>query len=82
MYFGNLGVAKINMKPQDILFLLLFIFLLLKRQPRNFVVAGLICLTLAIPLFQFWVFFTAERLVWYGAFFILFSILVLLFKEK
>jgi hypothetical protein len=62
------------MKPQDILFIIILILLLWKRDPKLFTVAGLVCLIIAIPLFQFWVFFTAEHLVWYASGFFLFAI--------
>lgn len=64
------------MKPQDIVFILLLIVLLLVRKPRVLLFAGLGSWILAIPLFATWVFFTAERLTWYGAAFI-FSFLVI-----
>lgn len=60
------------MKMQDIFFLLVIFFLLWRQNPRLLVVAGLFCLSLSIPLFYFWIFFTAERLTWYaGAFFLI-----------
>lgn len=64
------------MKPQDIVFFLTFTLLLAIRKPRLFVVAGLGCLALAIPLFATWTFFTAERLTWYAAaFFVTFIVI-------
>ena len=64
------------MKVQDLLFFIILVFLLYKRKPRNFVIAGIICLALSIPLFYFWTFFTAERLTWYAAaFFLAFCVL-------
>lgn len=59
------------MKPQDIGFFLALAALLLARKPRLFLIAGVISWILAIPLFATWTFFTAERLTWYGAAFIL-----------
>ena len=67
------------MKVQEILFFVILAFLFFKRKPRNFVIAGIICLALSIPLFYFWIFFTAERLTWYAAAFFL---LFLLFSLK
>lgn len=59
------------MKIQDIVFIAVFIFLAFRKDPRLSVYIGLISLLLSIPLFSFWIFFTAERLVWYaGAFFL------------
>lgn len=64
------------MKPQDVLFFLTFLALVYVRKPRVFVVAGLVCLTLAIPLFATWTFFTAERLTWYAAAFFMTFIII------
>lgn len=68
------------MKPQDILFLIAVLALLIKREPKWFVLAGLLCLIAAIPLFSLWVFFTAQRLVYYAAGFFSIGILLLLYK--
>ncbi|MBI3576845.1 hypothetical protein HY086_02265 [Candidatus Gottesmanbacteria bacterium] len=71
------------MKIQDIAFFGLFVFLLLLRQPKMFVVSGLFCLLLAIPLFATWTFFTAERLTWYATtFFLTFVLISLLIPRK
>jgi len=64
------------MKPQDIGFLLVFIVLLFVKKPRVFLIAGLASWVFAIPLFAGWIFFTAERLTWYGAAFIFASLLL------
>ena len=64
------------MKIQDILFVIILLIILLKRDPKWFVLAGLSCLILSIPLFYMWVFFTAERLVYYAAGFLLFATLL------
>ena len=58
------------MKLQDIGFFTVLAILLYFRKPIWFVYAGLVCFALAIPLFAKWIFFTGERLVWYGAGFI------------
>lgn len=63
------------MKIQDIIFFIIFISLLIKRDPRLAAGAGIISLIVAIPLFSFWIFFTAERLTWYAAAFFLLSII-------
>ena len=55
------------MKIQDLFFLALLIFLMWKQNARLVVVIGSVMLLIAIPLFAFWVFFTAERLMWYSA---------------
>lgn len=70
------------MKPQDILFLLIILVLLWKRNPKYLLIAGLLCLLLSIPLFHFWIFFTAERLVWYAAAFFLTAIVLLGFQIR
>lgn len=59
------------MKAQDIGFFLALVALLLAGKPRLFLIAGVVSWMLAIPLFATWTFFTAERLTWYGAAFIL-----------
>ena len=58
------------MKPQDLVFFIIFIALLIIRKPKVFLVAGIGSWIISIPLFAKWVFFTAERLTWYGAAFI------------
>jgi hypothetical protein len=64
------------MKIQDIFFLITLISFLYKRKPGLLVWAGLICLVFAFPLFLFWIFFTAQRLVMYAfAFFVIWAII-------
>lgn len=63
------------MKIQDIGFLVMLVVLLLIRRDKLFFIAGLMCFILAIPLFSQWVFFTAERLTWYGAGFMIIGII-------
>jgi len=71
------------MKIQDVGFLIALILLFILRKQKLFVITGLVCFLLAIPLFAKWIFFTGERLVWYGAAFITIGILyMLLAKEK
>ena len=64
------------MKPQDLVFIVVFIGLLLTKRPKLLVIAGLVSFVLAIPLFATWTFFTAQRLTWYGALFIVASLLL------
>ncbi len=64
------------MKPQDLVFFIVFIGLLLSKRPKLLVIAGLVSFVLAIPLFATWTFFTAQRLTWYGALFIVASLLL------
>jgi len=70
------------MKIQDIVFFTIFLSLLIKRNPRLAAGAGIIALILSIPLFSFWIFFTAERLVMYAAAFFLLSIALLIIGTK
>jgi len=70
------------MKIQDIVFFLVLFFLIFRKNPRWTVISGLICLVLSIPLFSFWIFFTAERLTWYAAAFFLLAIIFYLFKSN
>lgn len=70
------------MKPQDILFILILVFLIYKKNPKYFVFAGLFCFALSIPFFQFWIFFTAERLTWYAVAFILSAIIIFIADNK
>ena len=62
-------------KIQDLAFFLLFVFLLWRGSVRLAVIMGLTFLILAIPLFKFWIFFTAERLTWYAAGFFAYAII-------
>lgn len=70
------------MKPQDIGLLILLCVLILLRRTKVCIVAGLICFLLAIPLFAQWIFFTAERLVWYGALFVFLGIIGEVIQRK
>ena len=67
------------MKIQDVIFIISLLTLLVIRKDRWFLYTGLACLVLAIPLFAKWVFFTAERLTWYGSAFILVFLMVQMF---
>jgi len=69
-------------KPQDILFILILIPLLFKRNPQYFTVAGIGCLLISIPLFYKWIFFTAERLVVYSFIFLFIAVLLNLIKIR
>ncbi|MDP3998024.1 MAG: hypothetical protein Q8P89_00200 [bacterium] len=70
------------MKPQDVIFFVLLAVAIGFKSPRLSVGLGITCLLLAIPLFAKWVFFTAERLVWYAAAFFLLVIIQLLWEAK
>lgn len=65
------------MKLQDLLFLIVFMLLLIRRDSKLATIAGIICLIVAMPLFALWIFFTGEHLIWYSAAFFLLSILLL-----
>lgn len=64
-----------ELKIQDIVFIIVLIILLLIRRQKLFVLAGLLCFIIAIPLYAGWIFFTASKMVQYGAFFIFISVL-------
>ena len=70
------------MKIQDIVFFIIFFGLLIKRDPKLAAGAGIIALVLSVPLFSFWIFFTAQRLVMYAAAFFLISVIFHLFKSR
>ena len=70
------------MKPQDIVFFIVLIFLIGRRDPKMSIVSGLSALVLAIPLFATWTFFTAERLTWYAAAFFFLPLLFSLWKPS
>jgi len=70
------------MKIQDIFFLIFFAFLVYKSNPRLAAIAGILLLLASIPLFSLWVFFTAERLVFYAAALFLLSILLQFYKFR
>jgi hypothetical protein len=70
------------MKIQDILFIGVLGYLLFKRSPRLVAGFGMGLLLLSIPLFAKWVFFTAERMVWYGVVFLLLSIVLHILQLK
>ena len=67
------------MKIQDVIFIISVLALLVIRKDRWFLYTGLACFFMAIPLFSTWVFFTAERLTWYGSAFILVFLMVQMF---
>ncbi len=69
------------MKPQDAIFLIIFVFLIFKRSFKLTLSLGLACLILAIPLFSSWIFFTAQRLIYYAASFIALAIIFIFIEE-
>lgn len=70
------------MKIQDILFFALLIFLVYKQNPKLSATFGILALIASIPLFSLWIFFTAERLVWYAAAFLLLCITQYLLRKS
>ena len=68
------------MKIQDLLFIATIVPLIYIRKPKIIFVAGIVCLIVAMPLFHFWIFFTAQKLVEYAFFFFLAGLLLLLKK--
>ena len=70
------------MKVQDIIFFLVLGLLIYKNKPKLLVLAGIIALVISIPLFSFWVFFTAERLTWYAGAFFLIAIIFSMIKLR
>jgi len=69
------------MKIQDIVFLLVFIFLIFKHYNWS-ISAALISIAISIPLFALRIFFTAQHLVWYSAAFLILAIIKMIIKEK
>jgi len=70
------------MKIQDLSFLIVLAALLYKKDSKLFLISGLGSLILSIPLFYFQIFFTAQRLVYYGFAFILIAVVFMIFKGK
>lgn len=70
------------MKIQDIAFFIIFVFIILSKRPHWATIMGLVFLFLSIPLFSFWVFFTAERLTWYAAACFLLAMIMYTFQYK
>jgi len=70
------------MKPQDIFFIIVLAVLVWRKNPKFLVGAGLLCLILSIPLFHLWIFFTAERLVYYAAGFFFIGIILYILKKS
>ena len=72
------------MKIQDILFVILLILpIVVKRaNARVFIILGIVMIMLSVPFFYMWIFFTAQRLIMYGAGFILVGIVLMLIKQR
>lgn len=70
------------MKLQDIFLLLLLIVLIISKKPKLAAASGLIFYVISIPLFFLWIFFTAQRLIAWGTFYIFISAIWMLMKIK
>ena len=68
------------MKIQDVVFILVFLFLIFKHYNWSISVA-LISIALSIPLFALRIFFTAQHLIWYSAAFLGMSIIKMIVEE-
>lgn len=70
------------MKPQDIIFLLVLLGIIFRRDARLAAFFGIFSLIVSMPLFAFWIFFTAERLTWYAGAFFLVAIILFVIQTK
>jgi len=70
------------MKPQDIIFICSVVVLLFVHKPKYTVYAGIVSCIIAIPLFYFWIFFTAGRLTWYAAAYFLIAMALYTFERR
>lgn len=66
------------MKIQDFVFIIIFLFVLWRRNAKLSTALGLVALGLSMPLFAKWIFFTAQRLTYYSAAFFLYAIILLI----
>jgi len=71
-----------EIKPQDIIFLVILIRLFIKRSPKWFAAMGIVCLVISMPLFYKWIFFTAQRFTLYAFIFISIAILLNLLRMR
>jgi len=69
------------MKIQDIIFIISLIFIIYKNNSKLTIILGLVTISMAIPLFAKWIFFTAERFTWYAAAFFLLAIVQIIKKK-
>lgn len=70
------------MKIQDLGFFAILLLLIWLKNFKLTAVFGLLSLFLALPLFTFWIFFTAERLTWFAASFFFLAIIQFLNSPK
>lgn len=69
------------MKIQDIVFLLVFIFLIFKHYHWS-VTAALATIVISIPLFALRIFFTAQHLIWYSTAFLTLAIIKMIYDNR
>lgn len=70
------------MKIQDIVFVLVTLFLLYKQRYEWLVTAALVCMLVSIPFFALWIFFTGQRLIIYAFFFLVLACLLFFNKKR
>jgi len=70
------------MSIQDLFFIAILAVLLIKQRYEWLVVAGLACVVISIPLFYFWIFFTAQKLIYYSAAFFLVAAILFIIKKR
>lgn len=71
------------MKFQDILFVLLLCGLVFsQRKAQTLIFVGILLLLTSMLLYTQWIFFTAERCVWYGLCLIFIGMLRQLFQKR
>lgn len=71
------------MKIQDIICIGIALMLLIKyRKPLYAAGCGIACLIVSLPLFEGWIFFTAERLVWYAALYFFLSLVFSIYDQN
>lgn len=72
------------MKIQDILLLAIGVILVLfyRKKPELLIVSGIVCIIMAMPLLYFWIFFTAQHLIYFAFFFILFGTILIACKKQ
>jgi len=68
------------MKAQDVLFLIILMISLIRKRD-SFVILGLLCFVFSACLFGIGNLFTAQRLTWYGAGYVLIAVLLELMDE-
>lgn len=70
------------MKPQDILFFIVLMVLIFIKKSNWIVIAALLCIGLALPLFAKHIFFTAQHLTYYAWGFLLVAVLFKFYENR